>query len=61
MGEETQRLPFVLTNTSSTFLVLNSLIDLNGTPIFEWHVVRCGSKMDTKKTCLEEIGLRVQN
>ena len=32
------------------------------TPIFEWYVLRCGSKNGAYKyTCLKEIGLRSQN
>ena len=28
---------------------------LNQTPIFEWYVVKCVPKMDTKKMCLKKI------
>ena len=31
------------------------------TPIFDGHVVRCGSKTGTKKTCLQKIGLHAPN
>ena len=36
--------------------------DLNWTPIFEWCVVKCGSKNGFQKDmCLKEIELRAQN
>ena len=39
----------------------NSVISVNLTPIFEWYVVRCGSKNGYQEDmCLEEIGLRAQ-
>ena len=40
----------------------NSVIYLNGTPIFEWWVVRCRIKNEHQKDmCLKEIGLQAQN
>jgi hypothetical protein len=42
--------------------VPNSNIAMISTPIFEWCVVRCGSKNgNQKEMCLEEIGQRAQN
>ena len=36
----------------------NLITHLNRTPIFEWHVVRCGSKNGhPKDMCFREIGL----
>ena len=53
MGEEALRTPLFWQTlhwlSSCTKVdVLNSVINLDGTPIFEWHVVRCDSKMDAK-------------
>ena len=40
----------------------NPTTSLNRTPTFGWYVVRCGSKNGYQKdTCLQGIGLRVQN
>ena len=40
----------------------NLITYLNWTPIFEWCVVRCGSKNGYQKDmCLKEIGLHAQN
>jgi len=30
---------------------LNRTVDLIGTPIYVWHVVRCGSKNECQKEC----------
>ena len=30
---------------------LNPTVDLIGTPIYVWHVVRCGSKNEHRKEC----------
>ena len=39
----------------------NSVTHRNWTPIFEWYVIRCGSKNKYQKyTCLKEMGLRAQ-
>ena len=39
-----------------------SVPSLDWTPIFEWYVVRCGSKnIYQKDTCLKEIRLLAQN
>ena len=36
----------------------NSITYLDQTPIFEWYLVRCGSKNRYQKDmCIEEIGL----
>ena len=41
--------------------VPNSVIFLNCTPIFEWYVIRCGSKNGCHEDrCLRKIRLRAQ-
>ena len=42
--------------------VPNLIISLNWTALFEWYVIRCGSKNGYQKyTCLEKRGLHAQN
>ena len=42
--------------------VPNLVTCLNKTPLFEWYMVRCGSKNGYQKdTCLKETGLHVQS
>ena len=41
--------------------MFDSITYLNHTLINEWHVVWWGSRIDTKKTCIKDIGLCAQN
>ena len=49
-----------IVNTNVGMLII--VVIFNHTHVFEWYVIRCGSKnMHGKHMCLEEIGLHDEN